>query len=90
MEETEPKEPIENMDMYSIVRPGDRIEIYDDIDVDSEYGMSASLIIEGIVQPRSSDTFLNGEDVSLEKTEFYSTVSKADGYQIIRGKHLPE
>jgi len=76
--------------MTGMVAPGDRIEIYEDIDVDEEYGMTASVTAEGIVQPRGSETFLEGDDVSLDTTAFYSMVGQADGYQVIRGKHLPE
>ena len=78
---------------YSIsvdVRYGDFIEVYEDIDMDQEMGMSASITLDGVVEePDDSDMFVQVDGVAFSREGFNILLQDADGYQVTRGEHLP-
>ena len=79
---------------YSIsldVSYGDFIEVYEDIDMDQEMGMSASITLDGVVEePDDSDMFAQVDGVAFSREGFNILLQDADGYQVTRAAHIPE
>jgi len=79
---------------YSVsldVNAGDFIEVYEDIDMDQEMGMSASITLDGFVEePDDSDMFAQVDGVVFSREGFNTLLQDADGYQVTRAEHIPE
>jgi hypothetical protein len=79
---------------YSVsldVNAGDFIEVYEDIDMDQEMGMSASITLDGVVEePDDSDMFAQVDGVAFSREGFNILLQDADGYQVTRAEHMQE
>ena len=66
------------------LRPGDRVTLLEDVDIDSEEGVVASVTFEDYVDQYVPDTgLLRFENSDVGRAEFIEMVDEADGIEIL-------
>ena len=65
------------------LKPGAWVELYEDVDMDSDNGATASLIFEGTVDQYFPETgLLSFEENDVGRAEFQQMLEEADGYEV--------
>lgn len=66
------------------ISAGDRITLLEDPDIDSEEGMSASILFEGYVNRYNPDTaLLEFEESEVGRAEFRRLLDESDGIEVV-------
>jgi len=66
------------------LRPGDRVTLLEDVDIDSEEGVVAGIMFEDYVEQYVPDTgLLRFENSDVGRAEFIEMVDEADGIEIL-------
>lgn len=64
---------------------GSFVELYEDVDMDEEKGMSAGILFEGTVAQYVPETgLLRFEENDVGRAEFLRLLDACEGYQVIR------
>ena len=63
---------------------GDRVELYEDVDIDSEEGATMSIIFSDYVSQYVPNTgLLQFEDSDIGRAEFLELVEESDGIEVL-------
>lgn len=67
------------------LRVGSRVTLYEDVDIDSDEGLAASVVFEDYVAQYVPDTaLLRFENSEVGRAEFIQMMEDADGVEIVK------